>query len=376
MEELDQFNPFLMSSPKYLFLLFSFLFLLVKIWKKIREIYNDDTNAKLPPGPTKLPLIGNIHNLVGGLPHRVLRDLARKYGPLMHLELGEISTVVVSSAKMAKAILVTHHPTFANRPETLAGKIVWYGDMVFTPYGDFWKQMRKICMMELLSKKSVGSFGFIRQDETSKLIDAIKQSTSSPGVPVNITEKMFEYSSSVTCRAAFGRICKDKDSMIKKIKIALVLSAGLSLADVFPSLKFLSIITGLKHKLLELHHKMDEILDDIFKQHKANHELGRKCNAESGDEDLIDVLLRQQESGNLQIPITTRNIKALISVKMLYLPIWFSQPPRQKTIGPPPSSKTLPLPSTLCTTSALVIGESPQTTTKITIEYQNSTCGL
>ncbi|KAL3537131.1 hypothetical protein ACH5RR_000497 [Cinchona calisaya] len=106
-------------------------------------------------------------------------------------------------------------------------------------------------------------------------------------------------------------------AMIKRIKIALVLLAGLSLTDVFPSLKFLSIVTGLKHKLLEAHQKMDEILDDIVKQHKANHEHGRKCNAESGDEDLVDVLLRQQESGKLQIPITTRNIKAIILPRVM-----------------------------------------------------------
>ncbi|KAL3537122.1 hypothetical protein ACH5RR_000488 [Cinchona calisaya] len=311
-----QFNPFLVSSPKYLFLLFSFLILLVKVWKKAKTSPDQDKTPKLPPGPTKLPLVGNLHNLVvgGGHPHRVLASLAKKYGPLMHLQLGEISTVVVSSAKIAKEILVAHHPCFANRPENQATRIIWYEqeDVAFSPYGEYWKQMRKICIMELLSMKRVGSFRFIRQDEISKLVESIIQSSSLAGELVNLTEKIFDYTCSVVCRAAFGRICKDKDTMINTSKIAISMLAGFNLADVFPSLKFLPVITGLKQKLQELHHEMDEVLEDVIKQHKANHEIGRKGNAESGDEDLIDVLLKQQESGNLQIPITTRNIKAVI----------------------------------------------------------------
>ncbi|KAL3537133.1 hypothetical protein ACH5RR_000499 [Cinchona calisaya] len=311
-----QFSPFLLSSPKYLFLLFSFLILLVKISKKIKTSSDHDITPKLPPGPTKFPLVGNLHNLVGGLPHHVLASLAKKYGPLIHLQLGEISTVVVSSAKMAKEILVTHHPCFANRPENQTTRIIWYEreDMGFAPYSEHWKQMRKICMMELLSIKSVDSFRFIRQDEISRLVESIIQSSSSAGVPVNLTEKLFDYTCSVVCRAAFGRICKDKDTMINNVKTVFSVMAGFNLADVFPSLKFLPVITGLKQKLQEVHRQMDEVLEDVINQHKANHEIGRKGNSELGDEDFVDVLLlQQQESGNNhQIPITTRNIKGVI----------------------------------------------------------------
>ncbi|KAL3534448.1 hypothetical protein ACH5RR_002909 [Cinchona calisaya] len=275
-----QFSPFLLSSPKYLLLLFSFLILLVKIWKKTTSSDYDIT-PKLPPGPTKFPIVGNLHNLVGGLPHHVLAGLAKKYGPLMHLQLGEISTVVVSSAKMAKEILVTHHPCFANLPENQATRIIWM--------------------------------------KSQKLVESIIQSSSSAGVPVNLTEKLFDYTYSVVCRAAFGSLCKDKDTLINNVKTAFSVMAGFNLADVFPSLKFRPVITGLKQKLQEVHRQMDEVLEDVINQHKANHEIGRKGNSESGDEDLVDVLLlQQQESGNNhQIPITTRNIKGVILVSII-----------------------------------------------------------
>nr|XP_027083158.1 premnaspirodiene oxygenase-like [Coffea arabica] len=300
-----QFNPFA-SNFLNLFLLFSFLVLIVKIWKK-----RNTPIMNLPPGPRKLPIIGNMHNLFGGLPHVVLRDLARVYGPMMHLWVGEVSTVVISSAEMAKEVLVTHDPTFANRPDRLAVKIMWYDqqDMIFIPYGDKWRQMRKICTTELLSGKHVRSFSYIRKDEISKLIESIR---SSQGAAINVGEIFFMYTSLMTCRAAFGRICKEYETMIAYVKEGIALAAGFDAADMFPSLKVLPLISGLRRKLLKMHYKIDSILDDVISQHKLNHKSGKKSNAETGEEDLIDVLLREQESGNPQMPITSKDIKAVV----------------------------------------------------------------
>ncbi|KAM3282935.1 hypothetical protein P3S67_026580 [Capsicum chacoense] len=65
-----------------------------------------------------------MHHMACGVPHCVLRDLAKKYEPLMHLQLGEVSAVVVTSSEIAKQVLKTHDLAFASMPRLLAFDIM------------------------------------------------------------------------------------------------------------------------------------------------------------------------------------------------------------------------------------------------------------
>ncbi|KAJ7942335.1 Cytochrome P450 [Quillaja saponaria] len=270
------------------------------------------TGQKLLPGPWKLPFIGNLHNLAGSLPHRALSELARKYGPIMHLQLGEISTVVVSSPATAKEVLRTQDVIFGTRPLLLASDILTYGwqGIAMTPTNDYWREMRKALMMELLTAKRVQYFSFIRYDMVNNLIESIR---SSAGSPINITKEIFHTVSSITCRAALGAQF-DQDEFIELGNKLFELSGGFDLADLFPSVELIHSVTGLKEKLVDIRQRSSKILDTVINEHKEN----RRRRAEEGkiqkeqDEDLVDILLRLQESGTLDIPITTESMKAVL----------------------------------------------------------------
>lgn len=122
---------------------------------------------RLPPGPWQLPIIGCMHHLMKVLPHRALRDMAAKHGPLMMLRLGQTPLVVVSSKEMARAVLKTHDTIFANRAKLLAGEIVVYkwADIIFSPSGNYWRKVRQLCTSEIFSPMCVLSFRRIREAE-------------------------------------------------------------------------------------------------------------------------------------------------------------------------------------------------------------------
>lgn len=135
---------------------------------------------KLPPSPRKVPIIGNLHQLLGDLPHISLQKLSTQYGPLMFLQLGSIPTLVISSADVAREILLHHDLIFSSRPQLYSPKKLSYGfnDISFAPYGEYWREVRKITILELLSHKRVNSFSSVREEEVQLVIDSIARCAS------------------------------------------------------------------------------------------------------------------------------------------------------------------------------------------------------
>jgi hypothetical protein len=84
-------------------------------------------------------------------------DLAHKHGPLMMLWLGEVPTLVVSSPEAVQAITKTHDVAFADRHINSTVDILTFNgmDLVFGTYGAQWRQLRKLCVLELLSASRV-----------------------------------------------------------------------------------------------------------------------------------------------------------------------------------------------------------------------------
>ncbi|KAK6791056.1 hypothetical protein RDI58_010137 [Solanum bulbocastanum] len=193
---------------------------------------------------------------------------------------------------------------------TMLRKIFCYDctDIAFSAYGEHWRHMRKLCIMELLSAKMVKLFSPIILDELSSLILSIK---SMENTPINVSEKLFWFMNSVTCRSSFGKACKDQnEAMISLIHGVLSLAGDFELADLYPSKKFLS---GMGSKLIEARNKVDALLDKVIDVHQENHANGKKCNAECGNnEDLIDVFFRVMGTGELPFTLTNNNIKAVI----------------------------------------------------------------
>ncbi|ESW18599.1 hypothetical protein PHAVU_006G054200 [Phaseolus vulgaris] len=263
------------------------------------------STSNLPPGPWKLPIIGNIHNLVGSLPHRRLRDLSAKYGPLMHLKLGEVSTIVVSSAEYAKEVLKTHDLIFASRPPILASKILSYDSVgiSFSPYGDYWRQLRKICALELLSLKRVQSFQPIREEELTKFI---KNIASKEGSPINLTKEILSTISTIVSRTALGSKYRDHKKFISAVREATEVAGGFDLGDLYPSAGWLQHISGLKGKLEQSHQQTDRIMQRIIDDHREAKSRAAQAQGEQVEDDLVDVLMKEE------FGLSDNSIKAVI----------------------------------------------------------------
>jgi cytochrome P450 len=165
--------------------------------------------------------------------------------------------------------------------------------------------------MELLNAKRVQSFRSIREEEVWNVIESI---SLSGGVPVNLSEKVFSMMNRVISRAAFGKECKHEKEFISLVKEIFSIGAGFHVSDLFPSLKFLSFLTGMKPALEKIHRKLDKILDDIIED-KMQRSAGDNDGDDSGDHnDIVDVLLKLREKGGLDFDFGRDHIKAVTLV--------------------------------------------------------------
>lgn len=145
-----------LESMDFSFLFASLLFLLLKLNRNRRWA----AHGPLSPGPWKLPILGGVHHLRGRLNHQSLAALAQRFGSVMLLHLGEVPTLVLSSAKATSEIIRAQDICFATRPLLQSIKILSYGGkgIVFAPYGIYWRELRKISILELLSAKGCNPF--------------------------------------------------------------------------------------------------------------------------------------------------------------------------------------------------------------------------
>lgn len=128
----------------------------------------------LPPSPTRpWPVIGHLHLLKLPL-HRTFLSLSKSLGgaPIFSLRLGNKLAFVISSYSIVEECFTKNDIVLANRPKFLISKHVEYNytSMVSAPYGDHWRNLRRIGAIEIFSSQRLNSFLSIRKDEIRHLI--------------------------------------------------------------------------------------------------------------------------------------------------------------------------------------------------------------
>ncbi|KAF8033912.1 hypothetical protein BT93_C0250 [Corymbia citriodora subsp. variegata] len=302
----------MLQFSTFSFILSSFLLLLILINKVIfNRPSTKGSDLKLPPGPRKLPVIGNLHQMIGELPHHRLNKLGKIYGPIFFLQLGKLPVITITTPDAADEVLKTQELAFSDHPQFPLAQMMGYenSSIFFAPYGELWRQIRKICVLELLGVKTVRSFKSIRQDDVSDLIAYIE---SSSGLPFDLSKRISACMNRIVSKACFGQTCKHKDEFISSLYEAMKLVGGFGLAEVLPPLRILYYLSGMKLKINKFKRKFDEILNAILADQKMQREhLGGQAGMPD-KENLVDVLLRLQESSEIGFHLTTDNIKGII----------------------------------------------------------------
>ena len=123
----------------------------------------------------------------------------------MLLRFGRVPVVVISVADAAREVMKANDIVFSNRPKsTISARLLYnYKDVGMAPYGEYWRQMKSICVLHLLSTRRVQSFKGVREEETALLMEKISSSSSS--TPIDLNHMFLSLTNDLICRIALGR---------------------------------------------------------------------------------------------------------------------------------------------------------------------------
>ncbi|KAM9355775.1 cytochrome P450 2K1-like [Pholidichthys leucotaenia] len=197
-----------------------------------------DNHEKEPPGPTPLPILGNILQLDLKSPHNSYLEFFKKYGSVFTVYLGPKKVVILAGYKTVKKALVDFDEVFGDRESPLIIDEIHPGNGVLWSNGDSWKDMRRFSLTKLRD------FGMGRKvcedkiiEESQYLIEALQQFK---GEAFDPTQSLNYTVSNIICSIIYGSRFKYDDpeftSLVDRVNrnAQLVTTPSVQMYNMFP----------------------------------------------------------------------------------------------------------------------------------------------
>ncbi|XP_076951232.1 7-ethoxycoumarin O-deethylase-like [Bidens hawaiensis] len=260
----------------------------------------------LPPGPTWLPFIGNLH-LLGDKPNQSLAKLAKKNGSIMTLKLGHITTIVISSSIAAKEVLKKQDLAFSNRhvPDSVKAHNHATHSVVWLHVGTEWRMLRRILNSNIFSNNSIEAKQHLRIQKVEELVSYCRKASLSND-NVDIGHVAFTTSLNLLSNTIFSKDLadpyEDLSKIFKEVIGNIVIDAGKpNIVDYFPVLKKIDP-QGAKGRMTRHFDKVLDIFDKIIGE--------RLQMGQFEQNDVLDVCLKSiQDNPN---EISHAHMKALL----------------------------------------------------------------
>ncbi|KQJ91776.1 hypothetical protein BRADI_4g39657v3 [Brachypodium distachyon] len=162
----------------------------------------------LPPGPSPWPVVGSLPEMTLNKPafrwiHRVMHELGTD---IACFRLGGVHVIPVTCPRIAREVLQKQDANFASRPLSFASGAVsgGYVDVVLAPFGEQWKNMRRVVLSEIVCPSRHNWLHERRAQEADNLT-RYAYSLALQGTTVDVRHVAQHYCGNVIRRLVFGR---------------------------------------------------------------------------------------------------------------------------------------------------------------------------
>ncbi|XP_069068709.1 cytochrome P450 2G1-like [Pleurodeles waltl] len=178
---------------------------------------------RYPPGPTPLPIIGNLWTVRFNLQQETLMQLGKTYGNMFTLWMGQTPLIVLNGCHAVRDALISHSEELYDRPPSPLLEAFLKGKGIFTTPEHTWKPLKRLGLT-ILRILGLGKRSFQEriQEEVQWLTEAFAMTKGRAMDPcVAITNSV----TNVIALVIFGHrySCDDKEFLqLTKINTFLV----------------------------------------------------------------------------------------------------------------------------------------------------------
>ncbi|XP_074574277.1 cytochrome P450 78A5-like [Curcuma longa] len=242
------------------------------------------------PGPPGVA----VSAFSGASAHRELLSLSRSFKAtdLMAFSVGFTRFVVSSHPDTAKEIL--YSSAFADRPvKESAYELLFHRAMGFAPFGDYWRNLRRISSTYLFSPRRIASLGEQRRAIGNKMVSDVRALMRKHG-EVEMRQVLHFASLNNVMMSVFGKSYDDfgggegeASELEWLVKEGYALLGVFNWSDHFPFLRWLDL-QGVRRRCRRLVKRVNAFVGRLIEQHRDNKTNGRETD-DAGD--FVDVLL-------------------------------------------------------------------------------------
>ncbi|KAJ4716415.1 Cytochrome P450 protein [Melia azedarach] len=291
---------------------FALLFAIICLYVATNTTKRKKERGRRPPEPEGTwPLIGHLHLLAGSdqLLHQTLGHMADKYGKAFMIRLGIKQALVGTHREVAKECFTTNDKVFSSRPKFLAVKIMGYDHAMlgFAPYGSYWRDVRKLATIELLSSHRLELLKHVRDAEIKAFIKELYgQFVKNEGhVAVEMKERFGDLAMNIIVRVIAGKrhfssgttADHQESRRCQKALGNFFYLVGLYLtSDTIPILGWLDVVKGYTGEMKRTARELDSVFGKWVYEHRCKR-LNRSVNEEN--QDFIDMMLSVMDNDNI-----------------------------------------------------------------------------